>query len=338
MPIEFRCTQCNQLLRVPDDSAGKAARCPKCQALMTVPAAAGNLPFAEVAPGGGAAPPAKPPPDNPFGDATGRNPFGDVSGSPNLNPYASPGSALGVQSPFYVQPLPLQPVPVNPQRVGFETVFNLAWQVWQANLGVLVGVTLLVMVLPNVVNIPFGVARFILDQNGHTEVGFGVQMVGQILAGILQVFLSIGQSQILLKLIRRQPAAFAELFGGGSLFWPVLGASLLFGLMLFLSFLMLIVPCLFFFVIFWPFRLLIIDQKTGVIDSFSQAAAITRGNWGTTLLLMLVSVGLLFMGCVACYIGLLFAVPLISTLWVAAYLLMAGQISPYPTYAPPQKL
>ena len=39
MAIEFRCSQCNQLLRVPDNSAGKNARCPKCQALMRVPAA-----------------------------------------------------------------------------------------------------------------------------------------------------------------------------------------------------------------------------------------------------------------------------------------------------------
>jgi phage FluMu protein Com len=37
MTIEFRCGQCNQLLRVPDNSAGKNARCPKCQALMQVP-------------------------------------------------------------------------------------------------------------------------------------------------------------------------------------------------------------------------------------------------------------------------------------------------------------
>ena len=38
MTIEFRCSQCNQLLRVPDTAAGKNARCPKCQALMLVPA------------------------------------------------------------------------------------------------------------------------------------------------------------------------------------------------------------------------------------------------------------------------------------------------------------
>ncbi len=38
MPIEFRCTQCNKLLRTPDNTAGKQAKCPECGALMTVPA------------------------------------------------------------------------------------------------------------------------------------------------------------------------------------------------------------------------------------------------------------------------------------------------------------
>src|SRR5262245_25714825 len=40
MSIEFRCSQCGQLLRVPEDAGGKSARCPKCQALMTVPGVA----------------------------------------------------------------------------------------------------------------------------------------------------------------------------------------------------------------------------------------------------------------------------------------------------------
>ena len=30
MPIEFRCTQCNKLLRTADASAGKKAKCPDC--------------------------------------------------------------------------------------------------------------------------------------------------------------------------------------------------------------------------------------------------------------------------------------------------------------------
>ncbi len=37
MPIEFRCDQCGQLLRTPDDSAGKSAKCPACGAVRQVP-------------------------------------------------------------------------------------------------------------------------------------------------------------------------------------------------------------------------------------------------------------------------------------------------------------
>src|SRR4030095_14090459 len=102
MPIEFRCSQCNQLLRVPDDSAGKAARCPKCQALMTVPAS-GNPPFAapplaHAPPRRGEPPPEKPPLGNPFGDSAGRNPFGAAGAAiPNLNPYAPPASEAAQQ-------------------------------------------------------------------------------------------------------------------------------------------------------------------------------------------------------------------------------------------------
>src|SRR3954454_9098726 len=104
MTIEFRCSQCNQLLRVPDTAAGKNARCPKCQALMLVPsesvpappvgAAAGAVPLdmGGMPPGamsapfpplnagdaggmGGAPPPSAPPAKHPFGEVAGGSPF-----------------------------------------------------------------------------------------------------------------------------------------------------------------------------------------------------------------------------------------------------------------------
>jgi phage FluMu protein Com len=143
MTIEFRCGQCNQLLRVPDHSAGKNARCPKCQALMQVPAAAGapepfgggSAPF-----GGGPAPPPPPPlpgqsqpafpsvtppppppaKDDPFAflnkpepKPAAANPFGDAGAAPSappsfgstpsVNPYASPGGGYSYQ-PGYSLP------------------------------------------------------------------------------------------------------------------------------------------------------------------------------------------------------------------------------------------
>ena len=40
MPIEFKSVQCSKVLRVPDGSAGKKAKCPNCAAIVDVPAAA----------------------------------------------------------------------------------------------------------------------------------------------------------------------------------------------------------------------------------------------------------------------------------------------------------
>jgi LSD1 subclass zinc finger protein len=37
MPIAIRCTGCRQRLRLPDKAAGKRVKCPKCQAVLTVP-------------------------------------------------------------------------------------------------------------------------------------------------------------------------------------------------------------------------------------------------------------------------------------------------------------
>ena len=51
MPIEFRCTQCNRLLRTPDETAGKQAQCPECGAITTIP------PASTAAPVGAAPPP-----------------------------------------------------------------------------------------------------------------------------------------------------------------------------------------------------------------------------------------------------------------------------------------
>ena len=51
MPIEFHCSGCNKLLRVPDNSAGRKAQCPSCEAILDIPAAAVSEPAA-ASPGG----------------------------------------------------------------------------------------------------------------------------------------------------------------------------------------------------------------------------------------------------------------------------------------------
>ena len=90
MPIEFRCAECGKLLRVPDGTSGKEARCPACEATLTIPEP-------------GVRSPAPSPPgeredarSSPF--AAG--PSGPPAGGVGENPYQSPAAyAAGPMAP-----------------------------------------------------------------------------------------------------------------------------------------------------------------------------------------------------------------------------------------------
>lgn len=80
MPIEYQCGNCSAVLRTPDDTAGKKARCPNCSNLVPIPMP--NQPQSQM-------PPSKPTPHNPFGHQQGAaqssNPFAPV-GVPQHRP------------------------------------------------------------------------------------------------------------------------------------------------------------------------------------------------------------------------------------------------------------
>ena len=56
MPIEFSCYECGTKLRVGDDSAGKKAKCPKCDLVLDIPMSSETSPVApsQAAPAAGA--------------------------------------------------------------------------------------------------------------------------------------------------------------------------------------------------------------------------------------------------------------------------------------------
>ncbi|MBP88753.1 MAG: hypothetical protein CMJ64_18915 [Planctomycetaceae bacterium] len=93
MPIEFRCDECDHLLRTPDEAAGKKARCPSCKNIQDVPSSQAPLaatpaikPFEPVVT------PSQPQPtDSPI--SAPANPF--AAAAPLSNPYAAPTSRTG---------------------------------------------------------------------------------------------------------------------------------------------------------------------------------------------------------------------------------------------------
>jgi hypothetical protein len=289
MPIEFGCSGCRNQLRVADEHAGKDARCPQCGAINRVPDSASTFSARrsdETAKK-----------DWAFGEAgqsTAPSPFGAAA----INPYAAPQAAS--YEPDYGQQ--------GPRAVGAETVFNHAFKVWQDNLGLLVGVTVVIAAVSWVFSVFLGMIQFALmqDPNGRDIEPF-VRLLGGLTNQAIQLFLGIGEAQIALKLARGQRAEFGDLFGGGKRFLPVVGISILLGLTIVLGYVLLIVPGIILTLMLWPAYYLVLDEKAGIIESFSQAAAITKGNWGNVFVLGLFAFGIMLLGLLAVCIGLIFA-------------------------------
>ena len=367
MPIEFLCPSCQQQLRVPDTAAGKNAKCPKCSTILTVPgSSASSSPLApppqagfdfsapKPSPAPASAPAsgsfASPAPSNPFGDAPKEgNPFAfNESRYPTAtrstmpapqpqfagaaNPYASP------QGGYQVNRL-APPGQVGHQIVEVGPIVNHAIEIWKNNLGIALAMALLpmVIVLP-LVGLMFAgmIATAAMEEPALTVV---VMVLFYFLMIISQTYLGIGQAQMSVKLARGQQVTIGELFGGGDRLLPILGFAIITTPIMIIAALPLYVPLIFLLLVFWPSYHLIIDHKCGVMDSFRLARQITEGNKLTTFVLVMIMYGFALLGELACFVGLFFAIPLISIMWSTAYLMMSGQlpIPPRPQpYYPPQ--
>lgn len=92
MSIEFRCSQCQRLLRTGDDTAGKQAQCPECGAITTIPsvAAAGfeSVPAEPLSHEGATPEAADSPAPQPLPNEPAGRPYPQGGGyDPRFNPY-----------------------------------------------------------------------------------------------------------------------------------------------------------------------------------------------------------------------------------------------------------
>lgn len=300
MPIEFRCPDCQKLLRVPDESAGAKAKCPQCGTIADVPS---SEPLGAGSPVVG---------DTNKETQSGQpapKPLGDES----INPYSAPTS--GHES---ISPKPVLAGEIVPTAVDFGSIFNYAFEVMKANAGLMIGITLIAGGISVVLS---GIQNQFSDQGAP-----GVASIVAIIKFLIDTFFGIGITQICFKLLRRQPAEFGDLFGGGPLYFRMLGASIINTFAVLFGTVPCIVLGLVWFIFFWPFQGLIVDERAKALESFGMALPITKLNVGTTILLMLASIGIMLAGFIACLVGLLFAGPLVGLMWTAAYLMMTGQI------------
>ena len=345
MAIEFPCPACGQTLRVAEEYAGKTAKCPECQASMTVPAAGGKQWFVQTARGERKGPVAKAELDRwvSEGKLTSEDQVLQEGSEqwqwaaevyPNLvggaatvssNPYATPNQYVTPTQPS--GPLP----PIQHTLISGEQVISDSWEIYKEQFGMTLAGFVIVFVLNNLANAPADIIRMVVPEmnpNGGEILLMGVAWLFFTVLGMaINVWLMVGQFRYFLQIARGQTPQITDLFTGWPQFPKAFGLFLLLMLMVLAGTMLCIVPGVILALMFMPSLYLLVDRDMGVMESLNRSQELTNGNKGSLFLIGLFGIALAIGGLLACCIGILFTMPLASMTWTVAYLGMTGELN-----------
>lgn len=313
MAIDFPCGQCGQTLRTPDGTSGKQAKCPQCGAQTTIPQVSAS-PFAppprepEFHPAGGFAPPPR-----------------QETGNPYQSPVTAPPETVDGARGF------------RPSPIEFSTVFDRTWRLYKQNFGLLAGcgviAFVLTLLLDAIVQRLFGLQSQQFGLIHELRTDDGPRMVRQFLAGLVSAAISayflIGLIVVTLKMARGERATVSDLFTAGP--WLVNGI-IVHWIVSFLTMVGLglcIVPGVYVALALGLSLYMLVDQRTGIVDSLQHSFRAMQGNKLVALGLAITVFGLLMaVALVTCFLGLPLVWPFAVLMTSVAYLMATGQLPP----------
>lgn len=237
------------------------------------------------------------------------------------NPYAAPQSGPEEILPEAAAVGEIEPgsVPLEATECvsrGFELTkrnFGMILVVGLVYMAILMGSTIISSGIQSIVGPPQVPAE---GGNGQVQGGaMAVFFVLQLLSQLLSIYLGLGLTRIALNFVSGKTVSVGQLFGEGHKLLRALGASILYGLVVSLGFLLLIVPGVYIALRYGMYLNAIVDRDLGIMDSFSYSSKLTTNNRLNLFLLGLLGFLIIIAGMLACFVGLIFAGPVV---WLAS--------------------
>lgn len=131
---------------------------------------------------------------------------------------------------------------------------------------------------------------------------------------LLEELVQIGVITIVLKVIDSKKTDLGDMFENIRLYWRYLSGTLLYGLIVFIGFILLIVPGVIWAIKYQFYGYLIIDKKMKPMDALRKSAEITEGERWNLFILGFALFGVILLGVLALGIGIFAALPVV---WIA---------------------
>jgi hypothetical protein len=257
--------------------------------------------------------------------------FGEnlASAAESFNPYAAPGTSpdnLLAQSPASS----LDEVAPGSVNLDAMAVAKRALTLTKRHFAVLMGIGILYLVIVAGVELGLSTIESALGWSSSAAFpgGFGADFSGAakqhsvpgfLISTLFSTYLGLGLVRCCLSIASGDGATIATLFSQGPKLIKALLASLLFGLMVMAGLLLLIVPGIVLMLRFAFYQEAIVDRNLGVIDAFKYSAQLTQNNRLNLFRLGLLSILIVLAGVLALFVGLIFAIPMVSLITPLAY-------------------
>ena len=151
-----------------------------------------------------------------------------------------------------------------------------------------------------------GILADIFNQERASFLGFAAQLIGW----GLQLVVSLGLINVALRLHDNKKVVYKDMFANVNLVIPYLFGSIIYGIIMFVGFVLLIIPGIIWSIKFRYFPYFMVDRNMGPIDAMRESAKITKGFKWQLFLLGLALIAINILGALALIIGLFITVPL----------------------------
>jgi len=189
-----------------------------------------------------------------------------------------------------------------------SAILNQAWKVLQKHWAFLLGAWLIVLIISG---FSAGLQTIAKEDPGVLSLLYlGFQA--------LSVWLGVGFMRLMLKVVRDEPVQLSELWSGGEYFLQYFIGMLVVSVVIFVGFLLLIVPG-----IIWSFhyiftQYILADEKLSFSEAMAQSKAMSRGIEWNLAGFALAILGLNLLACLPFFLGLIVTIPLTT---LAGYVL-----------------
>lgn len=191
-------------------------------------------------------------------------------------------------------------------KFSMEEAVKFGWETFMKNIGFLLLVTI-VSVIPNLMD----TAINMLVKEQIITLSQWADIIIRILFLFVEGILAMGSMKIALKFCDGQAPEFNDLFSCFHLFLKYFLGSILYCLIVIGGLILLIIPGLIWAIKYHYFLYLIIDKELGPIEAIKRSGQITQGVKWDLFLFGLLLVGLVILGVLACFVGILVAIPVI---------------------------